>query len=38
KYYEPNTVQGRSVIVHLFEWRWKDVADECEQFLSPKGY
>lgn len=27
-----------SVIVHLFEWRWDDVAEECEAFLGPKGY
>lgn len=26
------------VIVHLFEWRWDDVAAECETFLGPKGY
>ena len=26
------------VFVHLFEWRWADVARECEQFLGPKGY
>jgi alpha-amylase len=26
------------VIVHLFEWRWDDVAQECEQFLGPNGY
>jgi len=26
------------VIVHLFEWRWQDIAKECEAFLGPKGY
>lgn len=26
------------VIVHLFEWRWDDVARECEEFLGPNGY
>ena len=26
------------VFVHLFEWRWADIARECEQFLGPKGY
>lgn len=26
------------VIVHLFEWRWEDVARECESFLGPMGY
>ncbi len=26
------------VFVHLFEWRWPDVAAECELFLGPNGY
>ncbi|XP_054258088.1 alpha-amylase-like [Macrosteles quadrilineatus] len=26
------------VIADLFMWRWTDVADECEQFLSKKGF
>src|SRR6476469_4001301 len=26
------------VFVHLFEWRWNDVATECEQVLGPAGY
>ncbi len=26
------------VYVHLFEWRWPDVARECETWLGPKGY
>jgi alpha-amylase len=26
------------VFVHLFEWRWADIARECEDFLGPKGY
>jgi len=25
------------VLVHLFEWRWTDVAQECETFLGPLG-
>jgi alpha-amylase len=28
----------RSVVVHLFEWRWDDVAAECEAVLGPMGY
>jgi alpha-amylase len=28
----------RTVFVHLFEWRWDDIALECEQFLGPKGF
>ena len=23
--------------VHLFEWRWPDIALECENFLGPNG-
>lgn len=26
------------VFVHLFEWRWADIALECEQWLGPKGF
>lgn len=28
----------RSVFVHLFEWKWSDVAKECETYLGPKGF
>src|SRR5215470_11119246 len=24
--------------VHLFEWRWIDIARECEVFLGPNGF
>ena len=24
--------------VHLFEWRWSDIARECEVFLGPRGF
>jgi len=27
-----------TVFVHLFEWSWDDIAQECEGFLGPKGY
>ncbi|CAG5008916.1 unnamed protein product [Parnassius apollo] len=33
-----NQLPDRSTIVHLFEWKWNDIADECERFLAPKGY
>lgn len=26
------------VLVHLFEWRWTDIATECQQVLGPAGY
>ena len=29
---------GTNVMVHLFEWRWDDIASECENFLGPLGY
>ncbi len=35
-------VQGdddlRTALVQLFEWRWDDVAVECETFLGPNGF
>lgn len=34
----PHFAPGRNVIVHLFEWKWNDIAVECERFLGPKGY
>ncbi len=27
-----------NAFVHLFEWRWDDIAQECEQYLGPNGY
>ncbi|XP_069131143.1 alpha-amylase-like [Argopecten irradians] len=37
EYTDPHC-SGKQVIVHLFEWKWTDIADECERFLSKKGY
>jgi alpha-amylase len=28
----------RTVFVQLFEWKWTDVAEECEQWLGPHGF
>ncbi|XP_074954371.1 pancreatic alpha-amylase isoform X3 [Phalacrocorax aristotelis] len=36
--YNPNTRPGRTSIVHLFEWRWADIALECERYLAPNGF
>uniref|UniRef100_A0A8I3NAW7 Alpha-amylase n=1 Tax=Canis lupus familiaris TaxID=9615 RepID=A0A8I3NAW7_CANLF len=36
--YAPNTKPGRTSIVHLFEWRWADIALECERYLAPRGF
>jgi alpha-amylase len=29
---------GGGAFVHLFEWKWTDIAKECETFLGPKGF
>ncbi|KAM9844640.1 alpha-amylase-like [Aulostomus maculatus] len=36
--HDPHTKPNRTTIVHLFEWRWADIAEECERFLGPKGF
>lgn len=36
--WDPNFATGRTTITHLFEWRWNDIAEECERFLGPYGY
>ena len=28
----------RTAFVQLFEWKWTDVAEECEQWLGPHGF
>ncbi|KAF8384810.1 hypothetical protein PRIPAC_73952 [Pristionchus pacificus] len=33
-----NTLFDRQTMVHLFEWKWEDVAKECEDFLQYNGY
>ncbi|XP_046384116.1 alpha-amylase 2-like [Ischnura elegans] len=35
---DPHMLHGRSVMVHLFEWKFQDVALECERFLAPHGF
>nr|QDD69459.1 alpha amylase precursor [Cupiennius salei] len=37
-HHEPQFKSGRTTIVHLFEWKWSDIAEECETFLGPYGY
>jgi len=36
--HNPHFVGNRSVIVHLMDWKFSDVAAECERFLGPRGY
>ena len=35
---DPNVKDGRTVAVHLFEWKWTEIANECERFLGPNGF
>ena len=37
-YHNSNCAENRAAIVHLFEWKWTDIANECERFLGPMGY
>ena len=37
-YTQPQCQGNRHVTVHLFEWSWKDIANECESYLGPKGF
>lgn len=37
-YRSTNAAANGDVFVHLFEWRWTDIARECESFLGPMGY
>ncbi|XP_037954810.1 alpha-amylase 1-like [Teleopsis dalmanni] len=34
----PHFKSNRTTIVHLFEWKFLDVAEECINFLGPNGY
>lgn len=33
-----NQAAHSEVMVHLFQWKYNDVATECENYLAPKGY
>lgn len=35
---DPHFAEGHGGIVQLFEWKWSDIANECETFLSAKGF
>ncbi|KAI1287102.1 Pancreatic alpha-amylase [Halotydeus destructor] len=37
-YSQAHFLGQRSTIVQLHEWRFEDIALECEQFLGPKGF
>lgn len=36
--FDSHFIGNRQGIVHLFEWKWLDIAKECEDFLGPKGF
>jgi hypothetical protein len=36
--WDPHWTTGRSAMVHLFEWKWSDIARECEDYLAPNGF
>src|SRR5438552_17722893 len=37
--YRPSGHQAAGdVVVHLFEWKWTDIATECETVLGPAGF
>jgi len=35
---EPVSTAPAAVFVQMFEWRWNDIAAECENVLGPAGY
>jgi alpha-amylase len=35
---EPVSAAPAAVFVQMFEWRWNDIAAECENVLGPAGY
>lgn len=35
---DPHFVNGHEGIVQLFEWKYEDIANECEIFLGPKRF
>jgi len=37
-YTETHCKDSKQAIVHLFEWSWDSVADECTKVLGPKGF
>ncbi|XP_058454603.1 alpha-amylase A-like [Malaya genurostris] len=36
--HDPHFWTGHSTIVHLFEWKYSDIAQECERWLGPRGF
>ncbi|VDO09048.1 unnamed protein product [Haemonchus placei] len=38
RYDKTQTLPNKQTMVHLFEWKWPDIAAECENFLQHYGY
>lgn len=38
QYTESHCKDQKQAIVHLFEWSWDAIADECVKVLGPKGF
>lgn len=38
QYNDPHFMEGRSVIVHLFEWKFSTIAKECKEYLGPHKF
>lgn len=38
QYNDPHLMEGRSVIVHLFEWKFSTIANECKEYLGPNKF
>jgi len=36
--WRPAYADGHDGMVHLFEWSWKSIAEECENFLGPHKF
>ena len=36
--WETNYAPGHAGMVHLFEWHWDTIAEECEIFLGPNKF
>ena len=36
--FQSSTGEPNGVIVHLVEWKFDDIAKECERFLGPYGF
>lgn len=35
---DPNFMEGKTTVVHLFEWKWTDIVRECEDYLGPHEF